>query len=77
MDKRSLNKILGALESEAGEDDVVIYNVNPNHRDVLGSRGYHIYEDRWDKVMVKDFEGEGNTVRDILQPFHVSIYESY
>lgn len=77
MDDKSLNKILGALESEAGEDDVVIHNVNPNHRDVLESRGYHIYDDKWDKVMVKDFEGEGNTERDILQPFHVSIYESF
>lgn len=72
-----LNKILGALESEAGDDDVVIYNVNPNHEDVLKKRGYHIYDDKWDKVMVKDFEGEGDTVQDLLEPFHVSIYESY
>jgi len=76
-DEGYLNKILAGLESKAGDHDVVIHNVNPNHEDVLKKRGYHIYDDKWDKVMVKDFEDEQHVELDILRPFHVSIYESY
>ncbi len=76
--KRSLRAILERLEEEANEC-LVLKFVNPKHVSVLREEGFNVYNDTWDRLMVKPLGPNGEEVldRETKKRFHLGVYEAY
>lgn len=73
-------KLLNALEAETHRRSIVIFFVNPAYYTLLREAGYNIYDDRWGRIMIKDFEEEYRETMDLFgkgKRFHAGVYESY
>lgn len=75
-----LPKLIRALETRVEGEYMVFKFVNPHYGKPLKDMGYSYYDDRWSRVMVKDFEDDlENSLPKMGHPdrFHNGIYESY
>lgn len=79
-DFNNLPKLVRALESRVKGEYMVFKFVNPHYVKPLKDMGYGYYDDRWSKIMVKDFQDDlENSLEKMGYPgkFHNGIYESY
>ncbi|KXA95882.1 hypothetical protein AKJ65_00065 [candidate division MSBL1 archaeon SCGC-AAA259E19] len=79
-EEENLPKLLKALESRGDKKFIVLDFLNPNYTNLIKNWGFNYHGDMWNRVMVKDFEGDVEETFDLFgkgETFHIGVYEEY
>lgn len=75
-----IKPILKELERGTDKEYLVLKYVNPNYVPMIKDYGFDHYQDRWSRIMVKDFQDDMGETSYLLgkgDTFHNGTYESY
>ncbi|KXA92701.1 hypothetical protein AKJ65_07180 [candidate division MSBL1 archaeon SCGC-AAA259E19] len=79
-ERTDIPRILEAIENESSSEYIAINRANPNYRDILEECGFRYYDDRWERMMIKNLKGP---TEDAIEAFnsgervHTGPYEHY
>lgn len=79
-EKGDIPKILGAIGENYPHEYIALRWTNPNYRDILEKYGFRYYDDRWERIMVKNLRGDTENALEAFnfgKDVHIGAYEYY